>query len=123
MDYAEFSESLQMAVPPGTILNNPGKGTSTVISYPDGKVSYKRGGARFYVSIRDLYDAYKHFKGQLVDTSDLKSYAPTIFDSTKNGHSCHCTFLFLSLQRMGIVDEIQGQGVRGSPFSVDIKDA
>lgn len=122
MDYQSFTNKFEKAVPVGAVMDNPGGGISEIMSYPGNQISYLRGNSRIYVSLQDLFDAYDHFKGGQVSTTDLKAFNPAVFDSSKNGHSCNCTFLFLALQRMGIAGGIQGEGVRGSPYSVEIPD-
>jgi hypothetical protein len=107
-------------LPEGTVLNNPGGGTSTVLWVDDGRVCYQRGKSRFYVGLRDLYSAFMHFAGGDVTTRQLKDYSPGVFDSAQRGHNCHCTFLFLALQQMGAVQEIWGHGHAGSPFGATI---
>lgn len=120
MDFKQFKKQIQNSIPNGTRFDNPGGGTSTVSSYLDNNISYIRGNSTICVSLRDLFDAYSHFKDQRVTSSDLKVYAPTVFESKQSGHSCNCTFLFLILQHLGIVDRISGTGVKNSPFFVEI---
>lgn len=123
LNFDDFAKRLRANLPEGTVLNNPGGGTSAVIWVDDSRVCYQRGRSRFYVGLRSLYGAYAHFAGGKVTTRQLKDYAPGIFDSTKRGHNCHCTFLFLALQQMGMVEQIYGQGHAGSPFGVTINPA
>ena len=122
MDFDTFKKKVKEAIPVGTVLQNPGGGTSVIVSYSDSGISYKRGNATIYVSFRDLFDAYSHFEGQQVTSSDLKSYAPSIYDSNARpaGHGCNCTFLFMVLCRLPLVVRIEGSGVRGDPFQVYI---
>lgn len=124
MDLEEFKSSIKVNIPVDTALENPGGGTSKIISYSENGVTYKRRNSAIYVSFEDLFSAYNYFKGLRVTSTDLKDYNHTTFDShTANaGHSCNCTFLFLVLNRIGVVEEIKGRGVRGDPFFVDIPD-
>jgi hypothetical protein len=67
-----------------------------------------------------MYEVCSLFSGRGVSSSDLKSLSPSVFDSSQNGHSCHCTFLFMALRQMGIVNEIWGKGRPGKPFGVTL---
>ena len=122
MDFSEFKQRISESMPIGTILDNPGGGTSTILSYPSEAVSYRRRNSTMYVSLRDLFDGYMRFKGGQMSSNDLKEINPSVFDSQArpSGHSCNCTFLFMVLQKIGVVTHIQGHGVRGDPFFVDL---
>ena len=120
MDYKSFAQRVVGGLPPDTVLKNPGKGTSTIVWCDDERLCYQRGGSRFYVDLQALYGAYHHFKGQEVTTSDLKAYAPGVFDSANGGHNCNATVLFLILVQLGMADRIWGHGYRGSPFGVTL---
>ena len=120
MEYSEFRTQMMKNLPVGLVLPNPGGGTSEIKKYIKDAVVYQRGDSDIRVSIADLYDAYKAFHGKRVDSTDLRRLAPSVFDSERGGHSCNCTFLFMALQRMGIVDRVQGEGKSGSPFWVSI---
>ena len=121
MNLQEFIDRLQKCVPVGAVLNNPSSGTSEVYAHTD-KICYLRGSSSISVSYSDLFDAYQQFNGGNVSTSELKQYNPSVFDSNArpSGHSCNCTFLFLILKEMRVVNEIQGNGVKGDPYYVDI---
>lgn len=121
MQYTEFRQRGMSALPPGTILQNPGGGTTTIISYTDTQMVYQRGHSRMYVSLADLHRALEKFLGATVTSSDLKEYAPHVFDSTRGGHSCNCTVFFMVLRAIGLVTSIEGRGRRGSPFQVTIR--
>ena len=120
MDFETFRLLVKGSTPVGTVLQNPGGGTSIIVSYSDSAIFYKRGDSTFDVSFRDLFNAYSHFKGQRVSSSDLKSYAPYIYDTGEGGHDCNCTFLFMVLCRLPLVVGIEGNGKKGSPFFVNI---
>jgi hypothetical protein len=120
VDFDEFVQLLRTSLPVGVVLDNPGGGTSTVLSHDAERVCYRRGGSRFYVPLRELHEAYIRFSGQEVTTRSLKDYSPEVFDSARGGHNCHATFLFLALQRMNLSGEIWGRGRIGSPFGVTI---
>ena len=120
MQYAEFRQRVMSALPPRTVLQNPGGGTTTIISYTDTQIVYLRGRSRMYVSMADLYGALRQFRGTLVTSSDLKEYAPHVFASTRGSHSCNCTVFFMALRAIGLATKIEGRGRRGSPFQVTI---
>lgn len=125
MNRQEFESKLKQANPIGSIMTNPGGGTSEIVAFPDGRVSYIRGSSTISVSLDDLYQAYTEFRGRRVSSSDLKSFAPSVFDSAArpSGHSCNCTFFFLALERASLASDLKGEGVRGSPYSVQLLDA
>jgi hypothetical protein len=122
MTFDEFSAHVLNEIPKGTVLNNPRRGTTTILDYRDGLILYRRGHSSFRVELRVLYDAVVHFRGKRVASPDLQLYAPSVFDSRRPhfGHSCNCTVLFLLLQQIRVIDEISGRGVRGDPFSITV---
>jgi hypothetical protein len=122
MDLENFTQRLRASLPDGLVLENPGGGTSAILWSDNDQVCFQRRKSRFYVRVRDFYDAYLHFLGQNVTTSLLKEYAPAVFDSARKGHNCHSTFFFMALQRMGLITEIWGRGQSGSPFGVTLAD-
>ena len=124
MTLNQFKRRIEQAVPVGTVFENPGGGTSKIAGYSDAKISYVRGTSKIYVTFKDLFAAYSYFKGQRVSASDLQSFAPAVFDSSAKpaGHACNCTFLFLLLRRLNLAGEIEGSGVRGSPYAVKVHD-
>ena len=124
MDLEQFENAVQSTLPAGTVIDNPGGGISTIVGYKNSNISYVRGNSTITVSLADLHKGYSAFLGQRLSSSDLKKIAPSVFDSSARpaGHSCNCTFLFRILQRLNLASEIEGRGVRGSPFSVVITD-
>jgi hypothetical protein len=120
VDFDSFAQLVRGNLPEGVVLDNPGGGTSTVLWCDAERVCYRRGGSRFYVPLRDLYDAYAHFAGRDVTTRQLKDYSPAVFDSSHGGHNCHGTFLFLALRQMNLASDIWGRGQAGSPFGVTV---
>jgi len=118
-----FVSNLKIAFPVGTVVTNPGGGTSTIVGVSESTISYIRGRSTIVVRFTELYDAYSNFKGGRCTSSDLRAYKPGVFDSTARpaGHSCNCTFLFRALEALRISGPITGTGVRGNPFSVDIR--
>ena len=122
MTLPEFVQMLKAAVPVGSTLDNPGGGTSKIIEYSQSFITYRRGKSAIRVSFEALFNAYTAHKGRKVSASDLKQFAPAIFDSAARpaGHSCNATLLFLLLCKLGLSSDISGGGVRGNPFYVSI---
>ena len=120
MRYHEFCRKITETLPVGTMLPNPGGGNSTIVSYTPRKVVYQRGNSRIYVAFEDLYNAYDTFRGETLDSTTLRGLNPGVFDSKQSGHSCNCTFLFMVLKAIGVVNRIEGAGKRGNPFRVTI---
>ncbi len=122
MEFETFKMQIQGSIPIGTTFKNPGGGDSAISSYEAEKFSYVRGNSTFYVAYRDLFDAYSNFRGHKVSSSKLKQYAPSVFDSKArpSGHSCNCTIFFMILQRLELAGDIEGNGVKGDPYFVEI---
>ena len=119
MEFNQFVQKLKAALPPGIKLSNPRKGITTIISYTNGNLKYKRGETTFYVAILTFYEAFQKYKGRRVSSNDLKQFAPNVF-ARERGHSCNCSMFFLALQSIGIIDKINGSGNPGDPFWVRI---
>ena len=122
MDFETFKDKIQRSIPVGTTFENPGGGVSTISSYTDEKLSYVRRNSTIYIAFRDLFDTYINFKGQKVSSTELKKYAPSVFDPNARpaGHSCNCTVLFMILKHLKLAGDIKGGGVRGDPYFVEI---
>ena len=120
MDFKTFKLLVKGIIPVGTVLQNPGGGTSIIKSLTDSNVTYIRGKTPITASFKALFCAYDNFKGKEVSTSDLKSHKPSVYDSENSGHSCHCTFLFMILCRLPLVVGIKGRGLPNSPFYIHI---
>lgn len=116
----QFKRAILREVPIGQTFNNPGGGTSMLNNISVKGISYVRGNTTIYVSFDSLYSAYDNFKGRRVSSTDLRAFAPSVFDSAAQpaGHSCNCTFFFQLLNRIGLSGPVQGRGVRGNPYSV-----
>ena len=123
MDLSEFKQRMRTTIPVDTSFENPGGGTSIILSYTEDNVRYKRGSSTISISFRDLFDGYAGAKSGRISTKDLRKANPSVFDPQARpaGHSCNCTFLFMVLLRLGLVTEIHGHGVRGDPFFVILK--
>ncbi|HKL41671.1 MAG TPA: hypothetical protein VJ962_03735 [Clostridia bacterium] len=104
----------------GQIFENPKRGTSEVISITDKNISYVRGNSRISMPINEFDNVYKVYKGKKVRTVDLKKYKPKVFSSKYGGHSCNCTFLFTVYKKLGLTNRINGKGVRGNPYHIEL---
>jgi hypothetical protein len=122
MDLDTFLTSIKRVFPVGTVIDNPGGGTSTIVGFSDRHASYKRGRSTISVAFADLHEAYSHFRGEEVTSTDLREFRPSVFDSAARpaGHSCNCTFLFRLLEGLRLSGQIDGSGVRGNPYSVRV---
>ncbi|MEZ5825462.1 MAG: hypothetical protein R3C97_12225 [Geminicoccaceae bacterium] len=69
-----------------------------------------------------VVEAVERWNGKRVTSADLRRWRPDVFDSSRGGHSCNTTFLFMILQKAGLASEIRGAGKAGSPFWIDIHD-
>jgi hypothetical protein len=123
MTLVEFVNALKASVPAGSVLDNPGGGTSKIVEYSQSFVTYRRGKSNIRVSYKSLFKAYAAFRGRQVSSSELKLFAPSVFDSAARpaGHSCNATFLFLLLGEIGMASGISGRGVKGDPYFVAIR--
>ena len=124
MDLDEFVRVARLALPDGYTFDNPGGGTSQIVASNEVNVAYRRGRSRIGVRWEDLHGAYVGFAGRYVSSSDLRRRVPSVFDSAARpaGHSCNCTFLFHLLERLSLtIGGLQGRGVAGSPFGVQLK--
>ena len=124
MDFDTFIASIESEFPIGSAFDNPGGGTSTIVRLTETHISYRRGNSNISVAYRDLFEAYSNFIGQEVSSSDLRRFRPSVFDSSArpSGHSCNCTFLFHVLEILGLSGLLQGSGVRGNPYAVEVLD-
>jgi len=122
MTLAEFVRAMKLSLPVGSVLDNPGGGTSKIIEYSQSFIAYRRGKSAIRVSYESLFKAYSAFNGRQVSSSDLKEFSPSVFDSAARpaGHSCNATFLFLLLGELGMSSPIAGSGVKGDPYTVAI---
>jgi len=118
----EFQNEIVNKIPIGTELENPKKGLSTVCKFSDKNIYYIRGKSTICVAFSSLFKAYAHYKGRHVSSSELRHYAPEIFNSNArpSGHSCNCTFFFMLLSTIGLAGNIEGKGTWGNAFSVTI---
>lgn len=122
MDLENFETQIKHIFPIGTIIQNPGRGTTLIKSYSKGKIYYQRGKSTMSVKFSDLHAAYFHFVGRRMATTDLRQFKPFVFDSSARpaGHSCNCTLLFLLLFGMRLCGDVEGAGRIGNPFYVKV---
>ncbi|MGJ8689992.1 MAG: hypothetical protein ACSHXZ_10765 [Gammaproteobacteria bacterium] len=122
MEFDEFVILIQDTLTPGTEFENPGGGTSLIESISGQGITYKRANSSISVRFHDMYQAFEEFNGRTVTTTELKHFLPSVYDSSArpSGHDCNCTFLFQVLNAIGHASEIQGRGVKGSPFSASV---
>lgn len=126
MDQEEFAATMMNRLPVGYVFDNPRRGQTKILGYTREPLVaiYLRGRSSIRVRIGDLFVAYDYFRGRRVSSTDLRQFAPSVFDSKARpaGHSCNCTFLFHVLQVCSLIDgDIEGRGVNGHPFYVQIK--
>ena len=122
MTQTQFIQALQRACPAGYTFTNPGRGQTKMVHIDAQRIVYRRGRSEIRVRVRDLYRAYRHFRGLRVSSSDLRRFAPSVFDSAPasgpRGHSCNCTVLLHLLGTLGLAGPMEGAGVAGEPYSV-----
>jgi hypothetical protein len=95
---------------PGVILENPVGDSYKIIKYVDKvKIVYQSNHSEINVSLEDLYDTYKNFRGRSISSTDLIAHAPGVFDSGRGGDAYNCTFFFMLLKAAGIIDKIENQ--------------
>lgn len=116
-----IKKRIQNEIEIGQVFQNPRKGTSTIVSMTDKNITYRRGQSNLIISFDNVEKVYEAFNGKTCRTSDLRELSPTVFDSSKNGHGCHCTFLFSVFHHLGLASEIKGKGVRGDSYYVEMK--
>jgi hypothetical protein len=122
MEFSIFAQKFMQSMPIGTIVKNPGGGTSKVLRYSGENVVYLRGESQIYASLRAFHTACERFWGRRMSSSDLRVFYPSTFDSKRGGHSCNCTFLFSALSRMELASDIRGEGKSNNPFFVRLAD-
>ena len=113
-------DSVTSNVRTGQVWLNPGGGTSKIKRSDEEMLSYVRGHSRMYLPMSVLVEAVARWRGKQVTSTDLRSWRPDVFDSSRGGHSSNTTFLFMTLHKAGYASEIQGAGKAGSPFWVEI---
>jgi hypothetical protein len=122
MDLSTSQDAVELHLPGGTVLFNPGGGTTEVVRNTGDVIRYRRGKSTIRVLVSDLYDAYAAFQGRSVSSTELKAFRPSVFNSSARpaGHDCNCTFLFLLLREIGKAGDVEGSGKRGDPFCVPV---
>lgn len=120
-----FIDAANRNLSEGYCFANPGGGTSRIERITRTAITYRRGKSPITVRWSGLYRAYSHFKGKRVSSTDLRKFAPAVFDSNARpaGHSCNCTFFFHLIEKMGLAEGgLRGRGVNGDPFALMLKD-
>ena len=120
MDGNMVLDKIKAALKPGDKFINPGGGITTIKSITSSKIYYIRGSSTMSLDINIIKEVYDHFKGSTFTTNDLKKCCPKSFDPKASGHSCNCTVLFMLLKKIGLVDNIMGEGKRNSTFYIYI---
>ena len=119
-----FIQALQRSFSPGDRFPNPGGGETEIVRLGTDRLVYRRGRSEIRVPVRDLYRTYVHFRGRRMSSSDLRRFAPSLFDSApasgRRGHSCNCTVLLHLLGALGLAGPIEGAGVAGDPYAVGV---
>jgi hypothetical protein len=119
MKFEDFVSLMKENTVPGKVLNNPGGGTSIVLTYTRyGNIRYQRSNSSISMSIEEAFKAYEKFKGTMCTTNDLKKFSPKTFSSIR--HGCNSTFFLMALKEMQLCDEIKGEGESNSPFYAKI---
>ena len=98
--------------------NLSGDNVTAIVSYSETKVKYQRGDSKIEIAFADLYWGYQQIRdaGDAgLTTTQLKQLRPAVFDGAA-AHGCNCTFLFQGLEKLGLIEEVGGRGVKGSPF-------
>lgn len=122
LDGNEAVQVILKSISHGQRLNNPKKGISIIYELNQDHIVYIRGKSKIKINTDDIADVIDLFKGKKCSSLDLREWRPNIFNSNCNGHSCHCTFLFMLLKNAGLIEgDIQGEGKSGSAFFVQLK--
>ena len=118
LNRAELISTIQI----GEVFQNPGGGTSIVLSITDKNIRYKRKNSPIPLPIDAFFAVLSDFSGKKCSSADLEKYKPKVFSREYNGHSCNCTFLFCLAEKAGLIEGgIQGRGKTGDPFYVTFK--
>ena len=119
-----FIQALQRIFWSGDRYPNSRKGETEIVRLDNDRLVYRRGRSEIRVRVRDLYRAYLRFRGRRMSSSDLRLFAPSVFDSAPaigpSGHSCNCSFLFHLLGTLDLAGLIEGAGVAGDPYAVRV---
>lgn len=118
MTFEEFVRVLKEKVSVGTVLDNPEKGTSTILPYSSGDICYQRGKSPFSLPLRETFDVYTKYKGKTCTSNDLKEFRPKLFSPKR--HGCNCSFFFMVLHEIGLCSDIRRESHGNSPFCAEI---
>jgi hypothetical protein len=119
MTFDEFQCELRSKITLGKVMENPERGTSTIIAYTqNGNICYLRGESCISIPLIEIYNAYQRYSGKQCSSTDLKKLNPLVFSAKR--HGCNCSFFFMVLREMGLCSEIRRVGKGNSPFGVDV---
>lgn len=111
-------EKIKQNVAVRDVLQNPGKGTSTIISFTETAIRYLRGNSVIPLRYEAIESAYAEFKGKRVSASDLKNFDR---EFSAERHHCNAIFFLMLMNQCGLAkDGIQGEGVAGKPFYINL---
>ena len=124
MTLMQFIRALQRTIAPGDRFPNPRRGETVILDVNEERLVYRRGRSQIRVRVQELHRAYGYFRGRRMSSSDLRRFAPSVFDSAPangpRGHSCNCTVFFQLLGTLGCAGPIEGAGVAGDPYAVRV---
>ena len=98
MNLEMFKRAIIQKIPEGTILKNPLKGVTEIVSYTDDKIEYRRGEWKPKICFYELYNAVIHYQGKCLSSRELTQFSPVFA-----AHECHCSVLFMLITEIGIV--------------------
>ena len=106
----------------GDILYTPNHAEKRICSITDEVMIYEHGRSRVWFLMADIVSAYERFKGTRVSSKDLRKFSPHVFDSKQCGHSCNAIVFQMIMVRCGLTyGDIQGTGLSGNPFYIQLK--
>ena len=123
MSYDELVRKVLERVKPGDTWYSPRGGRKEIrLLDSNGKLRYYQGPNKASISLplTEVYEILRTFSGKEISSTDLRRTMPRIFDSKKSGHSCNCYAFFRLLKEIGLVANINGEGIRGNPYRVEV---
>lgn len=115
----DIIELIKKNVKVGDVLQNPGGGTSEIISFTETAIRYRRGNSDISLKYESINSAYENFKGQKVSASDLADFD---IEFSERRHHCNATFFLMLMDKCELSKGgIQGEGIAGNPFYLDLK--
>ena len=80
MDKTTFVQIMRRAAPKNLTFQNPGGGTSKIISHSNTAIYYQRGKSPISIGYEALFDVWNIFQGKLVNSTELRDHNPSVFD-------------------------------------------